>query len=1208
MSSILLHDPIPASPHLERLHLFPGRHLGEDEFDRLQAYADARLEPLLAGYPPGILHGLEVAADRVPDGIDPLHPYRLGDGCSVAPGMAVAGNGRAVGVYYPLYQHWNSLIETHLAETETSDAGGIYFLILRRAPFHIDADPDVDPCQRTELDPNRDSRRVVLGALALRRVALPSGVAAGASQEQAENAVAAYCADGEFLGDLGHAVPLGLLAVEETAEGPRPRWFSATVGRYLAQPDSGYRVLHSQVTEAFRRLVTRARRAGELSGDPEFDLLAYLEEHLLLDYLPAAGQLPLALLQDAASVTPRVAFLPSHLRIDAVAVPDTAVDELIDRHLPRRVVDLRRPAGEHLRLLLAVPERHYRPEMLDIPQTDGRLEQDVYRYFMRAHDSWLAWRRQFGRLYSVQEEAGAALTPEQLRALSLPQPVPPPAVPSTVFEAIVERARSELESPLPHPYDRALPEPPERYQQWFDDGAPPAASEPEDDGLVIQYAIGQVELEALDNRIRILQTRLNKTQDYLLLQRQQLDSQTVSLAALAGGVAGDGSGLQLARWMPYTRLNPLPLAAEAVAEAAEREQPSPPEEDATPLRSSSASREALFTTLSMTAADTTHRVAMTQPLIPTQISSLARKTISTTAQSQRFSVLKPATRSAVEFGINKARLEQMTTPARNPVAPPAFQAETPRVGVLSHIHPEFNEYKKAYDDMEALLANLDGLFDRKETRAIKRRLQRIRDRVGLEHPTQMEENLPCGDSTAELVQHRYQQLFKAGQILTQQIAIIEARFDTLERDLNARLRDRQDLQQRLVKLAAMIVQERQELDVLDGRRLERLGDYAVTQRLLDEDWRRTYLRNQERTRLLTTGLSGLYYVRVNSAGVSLPLADPLTLRHGSARDIVPGCPADAEYELPDSLAAFFDTVREVPVADWAALAPVLPRLANAVRVEQAAELRQLRLARLGQPTPNQSTRLPLQQAMSNLNRQNLAVLGTLASQEPPLRTASLSAFNRGNARVLSLQDLLTGSAGRPRYDANQLQTRLEQCIGCLVEHLERLAPSLRLEWSQLAEDDRLPLPGTGRWPGLDRAEQDDFNTVRTIVELIDWWFRQLVPDASGAGRSALRNMIRAAVIHSALGDPAGILHGEVQVPPRRLVVGEPMRLSLNKPPPPGTLLQLLDRSQQVVGLLSVADADQRGVVANLVQVDRPGIPVGSGFTVVASKLTKGLGR
>lgn len=1182
MATILLHEPVVTSSQLERLHLFPGRHLGEDEFDRLQAYADARLEPLLAGHRAGILGGLEVTPDLTPDTGNPLQPYRLGEGFTVAPGMAVAGNGQALGLYYPIRETWDALIEAYLEKTRSTNPAGVYFLTLTRSRFEIDAARNVDPCQRTELDPTRDSRMVVLGSVALRKLAIPASAVEDKTREQIENVVAANCADGRFLANLGHAVPLGLLAVEAVEDGYEPAWFSPIVGRYLAQPDSGYRVLLEQINDAFRRRLNEAQRAGE-------NLVDYLDDNLSLDYLPAAGQLPLALLQDPAGEA-RIAWLPPHLRVDAVPVPDTVVADLVERNISRRVVDLTRVAGDRIRLLLAVPERDYRPNLLDVPKIDDRLAEDLYRYYMRAYDSWAAYRSQFDRLYYPHTGAGIPLPDEQVEALSLPQPVEQPVLPGRVIDDVIERAKQELGEPVPYPYDDR-PLLPGFFTRWLQGGNPPDVEPPEEDGLVVQYAVGKVDLEALDNQIRMLRVRLGKTQDYLLLQRQQLDAQTVSLATLAGGVAGDGSGLQIARWMPYAKFSaPTEIAAESGSAT----------ESATRVEAMTGAASTAFAPLTMMPLT----FSATSAFTPT--TTTTTKTVSAAiTPTIGISRLKPATRSAIEFGIDKQRLEQLNAVPKQPLTPPAIDTKPPaRVGVLSHVEPDLHAYKKVHEEMEGLMSSLDGLFDKKEAAGIKGRLQKIWTTVGLKHPSQIDENI-VGPARTE---HRYSELFKAGQVLTQQIAIIESRYDKLERDLQAKLRERVQLEEQLAKLAARIVEERQKFDTLDAQRVERMGDYAVAQRLLEEDWRGTFQRNEARSKLLTTGLTGLYYVRVNTGAVSMPLADPLELRHGGAGDLVPGCPPDTDVELPEDLHEFFDTVLELPAADLAALSGLLPKVAQSTRLELLRDLRRQRLEQRILRPPVAVARPTLQLALGSLKQQNIAILDSFAGRKWDTTTV-ISARERSRvvAETLSLQDLATGGSGSLRREAQQLQSRLEQCIGCLIEQLDKLSPSIRLEWSQLAEDDRLATDA-GFWPGLELAERDDFNAVRTLVELVQWWYRQLAPNASAAGKTAMRNMIRAAVIRAALGDPAEILHGQVQVPPRRLAIGETLRLALNKPPKIGTTLQLLDRQQRVIGLVSVADQDDKGVVASLVQIDRPTVTVNTGFTVVAGKLTGMLGR
>jgi hypothetical protein len=165
---------------------------------------------------------------------------------------------------------------------------------------------------------------------------------------------------------------------------------------------------------------------------------------------------------------------------------------------------------------------------------------------------------------------------------------------------------------------------------------------------------------------------------------------------------------------------------------------------------------------------------------------------------------------------------------------------------------------------------------------------------------------------------------------------------------------------------------------------------------------------------------------------------------------------------------------------------------------------------------------------------------------------------------------------------------------------------LRLEWAQLAEDDRLRVEEVAYWPGLERAERDDFNATRTLAEIVAWWFKQLDGDATALARAAMRNMVRATLIHAAMGDPTEILQGNVQVPPRKFISGELLRLQLNRAPKPGTMLQLLDPQQRVIALLNVDDHDEKGTVARISQLtnlSQTNLQITTQFRVVASKAT-----
>ncbi|MGD8930970.1 MAG: hypothetical protein PVI52_00275, partial [Chromatiales bacterium] len=865
MNEILLTDTIPSHADLERLHLFAGRHMGEEEFDRQQAYMDRRMAPLLAHAHPGVIHGLQVRVGEFSSGQE---------GFTVSPGLALAGNGQSVGLYYPLRESWSTLIEDYLKETGAADASGVYYLTLRRSNRYIDADPNVKPCHRDEFDPTRDARRVLVGTLGLKRLSIDSMAVSAYSRERIENWVAANHVDGNFLESMYNAVPIGLLAVENTGvdEDGQPiygvSWFSEEAGRYHAIADSGYHVLLQQVTNAFRRILLSADEVV----DDDYTLQDYINDKLHLDFLPAAGELPKELILDIASTSPGVTWLPNHLAVDMLAVPEESVNELIERHLPRRVIDLRQPSGDRVRLLLTVNEPDYKPDLLDYPQTDQRLHDDIFRYYMRAYNVWAQWMGKFNQLYFLTEED--ILDAEQLAILELPDPLASPQLPEDFFQQVIDESVQELgrdaDEQLHYPYRLGVPPYPVFYRSWglvdesLPDGPvlPPPVEDPEQDGLVIRYTIGQVELEALDNEIRAIRARLEKTRDYLLLQRQQLDSQTVSLAALAGGVAGDGSGLQVARWLPFSKLTAA--SVEATAE--------PPEEaPSIPLTSRNVSLApfsfAHISSIADTARSLTSKVSEAQQAATKNnfvFSSTLRKT--------------PTALSTLQFTLNNQRLDRITEASKVAITRPAFEAKEFRFGVLEHIRPEIQEYKKAIRGMRELITTVEGLFDPNESRSIKAQLNKFGSPKSLEQLS-----LPNSTLTSEqLAPVLYESLFEAGKILTQQIAYMEGRYARIEANLEGKLRSRVNQEARQDKLIALIRRATEQLENIDKRRIEYLGDYGVAQRLLDDDWLNVYKQNLERTRILTTGVKGLYFVRERQAPITQALADPLPLRYGKA--------------------------------------------------------------------------------------------------------------------------------------------------------------------------------------------------------------------------------------------------------------------------------------------------------------------------------------
>ena len=440
-------------------------------------------------------------------------------------------------------------------------------------------------------------------------------------------------------------------------------------------------------------------------------------------------------------------------------------------------------------------------------------------------------------------------------------------------------------------------------------------------------------------------------------------------------------------------------------------------------------------------------------------------------------------------------------------------------------------------------------------------------------------------------------LFHSGRLLLQETQAISGMHNQLlllqRRVLKRLLTLRENKQQ----LAVQITEARRQLDALNRTRLEDVGDYVLAQRLVSDDWQQVENTFQQRRSILE-GYSGLYYVRVRETAVGRLLLNALALRSQSAGDVVPGCP-DSDHELPDDLTVFMDTVLDIPLADWRNFQNDAHLLPGRVRQTQLLQQRQQRLSsKAGRLSGNTRQALRLQPLMQ-INSQILVVFaGKTVLQTPSLQQQLVSAHS-----VLSLEDVLNGSRSLLSGKAQTLQKQLSQASVCLLDLLAGVQPSIRFRWAQLIEDRGLPIEQPERWPNLADVEKADFNRVRTLVELVQWFYRQLSETASDNSRSAITHLLSACVLIAASDDPEQILHGNLQTLPGIFRPGEILRLNLNREAAPGTQLQLLDARRQVVGMMRVDDHDQNGAVATLMQIYQP-ITVREGLSV-SGKLTLG---
>jgi hypothetical protein len=196
----------------------------------------------------------------------------------------------------------------------------------------------------------------------------------------------------------------------------------------------------------------------------------------------------------------------------------------------------------------------------------------------------------------------------------------------------------------------------------------------------------------------------------------------------------------------------------------------------------------------------------------------------------------------------------------------------------------------------------------------------------------------------------------------------------------------------------------------------------------------------------------------------------------------------------------------------------------------------------------------------------------------------LQAFYREAVNIISLEDLLTGTPHQLRGRAQHFRNQLDQATHLLLSSLQSVTPSLRLDWATAAELDQLDLRQPNSWPGMQQAKLSDLSEMRTLVELVNWWWRQLNENASSAAVTALRNVLRAALMVSVGDDPKEMLHGYLQTIPVQFRAGELVRATLNRHAAIGSELQLVNELDQLVGKLLVEDADERGAILRIAQV------------------------
>ena len=267
------------------------------------------------------------------------------------------------------------------------------------------------------------------------------------------------------------------------------------------------------------------------------------------------------------------------------------MDEAIAREIPRGVVDLVNTQGDRIRILVAIPDADFAPTLMDLPKTDALLDDAVYTRTQEARAAWQRWAELYTELFAAldsdalgtdnlptdeaqllfrgiripQPPAGVFAVLEALapadetvarKQLGIERPVTPPTTGAAFFSGLIgrrEEKAKEAGTAVPRPYAQGVPAAPDDLAPDEVTGLPSVAA-----GLYRQHTDLVEEIRLLEEELDANDRLAADFDVFIRAQRQQVDSITVSFTALAGGVPGDGSGLQLAKWLPFTQLTVLP--------------------------------------------------------------------------------------------------------------------------------------------------------------------------------------------------------------------------------------------------------------------------------------------------------------------------------------------------------------------------------------------------------------------------------------------------------------------------------------------------------------------------------------------------------------------------------------------------------------------------------------------------------------------------
>lgn len=702
----------------------------------------------------------------------------------------------------------------------------------------------------------------------------------------------------------------------------------------------------------------------------------------------------------------------------------------------------------------------------------------------------------------------------------------------------------------------------------------PTATDPRNDdtqpGALIQLALLQLFYAVFVRVARSYEQMLEAHSRLIALQRQHLDIMSTSVSALAGGVPSDASGLSFSRLIPFVSLTspatPPPAATPAPASAPTNTTP------LTALRTFSTARSAVLSqpaVASMTSVTESVRLGPTigATAVPEEIergSVVGRTGISGTAAaapvlSQIGSVLGTTADVARQVATDIGALSQT----------PTFSYQPVQYGTAAHITPATTVLQTAVNGLSALrdLAK-DPLINIQPATA-----------------------LPAGTAGTEAL--AYSGVVETTRVLLGDINLVENNAIGIERAY-FQFRDRiSSLQTRIGQLSDALASARDTLRSAQVTAAQTAGDYVAAQRLVQEEAARVATAVAARHQAMAAA-TGLFYVRELQTLTTRPLPPAMTLTADTPADLVPGCAAD-HGGPPAAVQPFLDLLLEVPLSNWTVLQGGWVDLPNIAGLQRLTAVRTNRLASLAPSSAfGAGAAAPDLAALASTTH---SAFGPLFQSGISL-ASSLAVSQQAAFDVFSLHDIVTLPFNRLRINAQAMRARMESAAGCLFETLSDFAPSTRFAWATLARAGNLPALSFTQWPVPSALSAFEAASLRRLSALVNWMAAQLHSSSSAASQTALSNLVLATVMAAAYGDPSEAVIGTVATGGGVPRPGVPIRIILNRPPPIGTVLNLLDETQTVVGTLRVDDHDALGTTASVLTSFTQTAPT-SGWVVTA---------